>query len=46
MNLRRGASPFLDVGYALYEFALLLGELLGERAHDAHHWWVHHKETT
>jgi hypothetical protein len=39
-TLRRGASPFVDVGWALYECALILGDLLLERAQDACHWWM------
>jgi hypothetical protein len=38
-TLRRGASPFVDVGWALYECALILGDLLLERAQDACAWY-------
>ncbi len=30
--LRRGASPFVDVGWALHQFMLLLGELTVDAA--------------
>lgn len=39
-RLRPGANPVVDVGWALYELALLVGELACEAGIAACQWWL------